>query len=82
MRPRVGTVPTLLGQSQANWAPKNSIVHNVGSPLGPGKTERDERHAWKTICRYFACDRTTAWRRWQKALQRVADVLNGDPGAG
>jgi len=24
----------------------------------------------------------TAWRRWQKALQRVADVLNGDPGAG
>ncbi|HCX33817.1 MAG TPA: RNA polymerase subunit sigma, partial [Rhodocyclaceae bacterium] len=25
----------------------------------------------------FACDRTTAWRRWQKALQTVADQLNG-----
>ena len=24
----------------------------------------------------FACDRTTAWRRWQKALQTVADHLN------
>lgn len=43
---------------------------------------RAERHAWKTICRYFACDRTTAWRRWQKALKRVADALNGTPSAG
>lgn len=38
---------------------------------------RAERHDWKTISRRFGCDRTTAWRRWQKALQRVAVELNG-----
>jgi flavin-binding protein dodecin len=48
--------------------------------------EVDERHLvwmrakhyeWKLICRRLGRDRTTAWRRWQKALQRVADHLNG-----
>jgi hypothetical protein len=82
MRPGAGTKPTLLGESKTAWVPKNCIKHNFGSPIGREKTERAERQAWKTICRYFACDRTTAWRRWQKALQRVADALNGDPGTG
>lgn len=34
---------------------------------------------WREICRRFGCDRTTAWRRWQKALGLVADRLNGAP---
>jgi hypothetical protein len=38
---------------------------------------RAERHRWRDICTRFGCDRTTAWRRWQKALQTVADHLNG-----
>lgn len=38
---------------------------------------RAERQSWKAITRRFACDRTTAWRRWQKALVRVAERLNG-----
>jgi hypothetical protein len=47
--------------------------------------EVDERHLvwmrakhyeWKFICRRLGRDRTTAWRRWQKALQLVADHLN------
>ncbi len=37
---------------------------------------RAEEWAWKDIARRFACDRTTAWRRWQKALQTVAGRLN------
>lgn len=32
---------------------------------------------WKEICGRFGCDRTTAWRRWQAALQQVVDKLNG-----
>ena len=39
---------------------------------------RAREYEWKDICRRFGCDRTTAWRRWQKALQTVADQLN-DP---
>ena len=48
--------------------------------------EEDQRHLiwmraqqreWKDICRCLGCDRTTAWRRWQKALQTIADHLNG-----
>lgn len=31
---------------------------------------------WKDICRRFGCDRTTAWRRWQKALVTLAIMLN------
>lgn len=38
---------------------------------------RAQRYPWKEICRRFACNRTTAWRRWQQALQAVADHLNG-----
>lgn len=52
--------------------------------------EEDQRHLvwmraenlpWKSVCQRFACDRTTAWRRWNKALQRLADRLN-HPAAG
>ena len=32
--------------------------------------------AWNRIARRFGCNRTTAWRRWQKALQIVSDRLN------
>ena len=37
---------------------------------------RAKHYEWKFICRRFGCDRTTAWRRWQKALQTVVDHLN------
>ena len=37
---------------------------------------RAKQREWKDICRRFGCDRTTAWRRWQKALQIVVDHLN------
>lgn len=38
---------------------------------------RAKRYGWRDITIRFACDRTTAWRRWHKALQKVADHLNG-----
>ncbi|MFH0341622.1 MAG: DUF6362 family protein [Chromatiales bacterium] len=37
---------------------------------------RAEDIGWKVIARRVGCDRTTAWRRWQKALQIVAEGLN------
>jgi len=37
---------------------------------------RAKQYGWKEISRRLACNRTTAWRRWQVALQRVADQLN------
>lgn len=46
--------------------------------------EEDERHlvwmraeewGWKDIARRFHCDRTTAWRRWQRALNRIVSLL-------
>ena len=37
---------------------------------------RAEEWEWKDIGRRFGCDRTTAWRRWRKALGIVADRLN------
>lgn len=37
---------------------------------------RAKNYDWKSICRRFACDRSTAWRRWQRALQTIADHLN------
>lgn len=41
---------------------------------------RAKQYEWNTICRRFGCDRTTAWRRWQKALQVVVKHLNtGSP---
>lgn len=38
---------------------------------------RAKRYGWRDITTRLACDRTTAWRRWQRALQTVADRLNG-----
>ena len=38
---------------------------------------RAKRYCWRDITIRFACDRTTAWRRWQRALQTVTDQLNG-----
>jgi hypothetical protein len=35
-----------------------------------------EQRGWRTISRRFGCDRTTAWRRWRKALGVVAGHLN------
>jgi hypothetical protein len=37
---------------------------------------RAKEYEWKDVCRRFGCDRTTAWRRWQRALRVVADNLN------
>ena len=37
---------------------------------------RAKHYEWKFICRRLGRDRTTAWRRWQKALQIVVDHLN------
>jgi len=37
---------------------------------------RADRLPWKKICSRLGCDRTTAWRRWQKALLIVASNLN------
>jgi len=40
---------------------------------------RAKHYEWKFICRRFGCQRTTAWRRWQRALQIVAERLNEHP---
>lgn len=37
---------------------------------------RAKRYGWREIGIRFACDRTTAWRHWQTALQIVANHLN------
>jgi hypothetical protein len=37
---------------------------------------RTDGYRWRDICRRFGCDRTTAWRRWQRALMTVASGLN------
>ena len=37
---------------------------------------RAKEYEWKDICRRIGCDRTTAWRRWQRALAVVAAQLN------
>ena len=41
---------------------------------------RAKRYGWRDITIRFACDRTTAWRRWQQALQIVVNRLNAKPG--
>jgi len=38
---------------------------------------RAEEWEWKDIARRFACNRTTAWRWWQRALGKVVDRLHG-----
>lgn len=37
---------------------------------------RAARVPWKVISREMGCDRTTAWRRWQLALTKIAARLN------
>ena len=37
---------------------------------------RAEGRGWRVISQRFGCDRTTAWRRWQRALGVVARRLN------
>jgi hypothetical protein len=37
---------------------------------------RSDHEPWRRICARLGCDRSTAWRRWQRALQTVADQLN------
>ncbi len=39
---------------------------------------RAARVPWKLICAELGCDRTTAWRRWQVALTKIASRLNAD----
>ena len=39
---------------------------------------RAKRYGWRDISIRFACDRTTAWRHWQRALGIVAEKLNGE----
>jgi hypothetical protein len=41
---------------------------------------RARRYGWREIATRFACDRTTAWRRWQRALKVMADSLNAYDG--
>jgi hypothetical protein len=40
---------------------------------------RAKRYDWQEIGRRFACDRTTAWRRWKRDMQVIADRLNQKP---
>ena len=37
---------------------------------------RAARVPWKQISGEMGCDRTTAWRRWQQALTKIAARLN------
>ena len=37
---------------------------------------RAARRPWKEISGELGVDRTTAWRRWQMALAKIADQLN------
>ena len=37
---------------------------------------RAARVPWKQISGELGCDRTTAWRRWQLALTKIAARLN------
>lgn len=39
---------------------------------------RAARVPWKLICVELGCDRTTAWRRWQMALTKIASRLNAE----
>lgn len=37
---------------------------------------RAQGYCWRDITGRFGCDRSTAWRRWQKAIETVAGCLN------
>ena len=39
---------------------------------------RAKRYGWRDITIRFACDRTTAWRRWQRAMEVVTANLNNE----
>ena len=39
---------------------------------------RAKHYGWRDITIRFACDRTTAWRRWQRALETVAARLSDE----
>lgn len=41
---------------------------------------RADNYRWREITRRFGCDRTTAWRRWQRAMEQVAAQLNESAG--
>jgi len=41
---------------------------------------RAKRYGWRDITIRFACDRTTAWGRWQRALEIVATNLHSEAG--
>ncbi len=38
--------------------------------------KRAARVRWKTLCWELGCDRTTAWRKWNVALAKIAAHLN------
>lgn len=38
--------------------------------------KRAARVPWKLICRELGCDRSTAWRKWVIACEKIAVVLN------
>ncbi|CDM23060.1 hypothetical protein BN940_02921 [Castellaniella defragrans 65Phen] len=33
---------------------------------------RAKGYPWQAIAKRFGCDRSTAWRRWQRALECIA----------
>lgn len=37
---------------------------------------RAEKQPWRNICARMGCDRTTAWRRWTRALESIVTRLN------
>lgn len=39
---------------------------------------RAQGFPWLDICARFACNRTTAWRRWQRCLEEIACKLNAN----
>jgi hypothetical protein len=39
---------------------------------------RAKRYGWRDITIRFACERTTAWRGWQRAMEIVAANLNSE----
>lgn len=39
---------------------------------------RAQHFGWRDIAIRFACDRSTAWRHWQKALEIVVAKLNDE----
>ena len=39
---------------------------------------RADRYGWKEVCRRIGCDRSTAWRRWKRALMVVTVQLGAE----